>query len=116
MPLKCAFLEVLISSPPAPLIPPERRKNRLGAGEVPDHVIGRAQLDERPQAANVPRSEGEVDDVDDRPAALVSPYNRANVCPPLGECLVSVLFKPRAARGARTVPSIRISFAVTLRP
>ena len=43
-------------------------------------------------------------------------YNRAKVRPPLGEYFVSALSKARAALGVRTVPSIRISFAVTLRP
>jgi len=43
-------------------------------------------------------------------------YNRANVRPPAGEYLVSAPSRPWAARVGRTVPSIRISFAVTLRP
>jgi len=75
-----------------------------------------AQPDERPSATRVHSSEGDVDDLDNRPAALVSAYTHLNACPPLGECFVSVLSKPRAATGVRTVPSIRISFALTLRP
>lgn len=48
--------------------------------------------------------------------ALVAIAQPLNAWPPLGEYFLSVLSKPRAARGARTVPSIRIAFALTLRP
>jgi len=53
---------------------------------------------------------------DDLLFSLWIAYNRPNVRPPEGEYFVSVLSRPWAARVGRTVPSIRISFAVTLRP
>lgn len=79
-------------------------------------ALGGAQPDERPGTTRLHSSEGDVDDLDNPPPALVSAYTHLNACPPLGQYFVSVLVKPRAAGGVRTVPSIRISFALTLRP
>ena len=67
---------------------------RLPFPSIKRRGLGGAQPDERPRATRVHSSEGDVDDLDNRPAALVSTYNRANVRPPLGEYFVSALSNP----------------------